>query len=133
MCSTPFGNQRFVHILSYAWEDGAGKCSTPFGNQRFVHHMVAHKMVNCSSAQRLSAIRGLYTLIAPQSGSSPPCAQRLSAIRGLYTIDSAIKVLADEMCSTPFGNQRFVHLIKIGLVYLPLRAQRLSAIRGLYT
>ena len=83
-------------------------------------------------AQRLSAIRGLYLFAVLNQASGLKGAQRLSAIRGLYLVqyprrNSPVNVLNAfrqsevctlvavqkyqqfQVCSTPFGNQRFVH------------------------
>ena len=87
-----------------------------------------------ASAQRLSAIRGLYVTptrnpplciqvlnafrqsevcthcLLDDLPCKLPCAQRLSAIRGLYG-GTGVETVTNKTCSTPFGNQRFVQTL----------------------
>ncbi len=109
-------------------------CSTPYGNQRFVHKLFTKSSALHSRAQRLTAIRGLYThtsscaKIAFWLCSTPYGNQRFVHIPIHPDICNYFP------CSTPYGNQRFVHIahLKSCTEERPC-AQRLTAIRGLYT
>ena len=83
VCSTPFGNQRFVLDKVKPCISVTITCSTPFGNQRFVL-APALQAANISSVLNAFRQSEVCTSCNSSRTSVLSCAQRLSAIRGLY-------------------------------------------------